>query len=537
MTPWLSSDPINTPKFLILIISGAICLGLLIQSFRVLLGENFQTRIPLILGGFFVFGLMVSFFSSKMDWREQLFGVSGRNTGLLTYLSLVSMLLAVTYLYSSNLLSKILVALVVSGLVSSSYGLLQVLNLDPINWQNPYNPVIGFLGNPNFQSSFLGISTVVLFNYMIRSSSGPFIRFLTFLGILLNVFVVYKSESQQGILVSILGIALVILGYLFLLRSKIYFLVFSTLFSLGIFVGIMGILEKGPLASILYKPSVTFRGDYWRAGIKMFSDNILTGLGIDSYGNYYRQYRDVAAVTRRGPEITSNAAHNVIIDLMANGGLLLVTPYLFLIAFTFWIFIRAIRVQPGNNSLVLVFSLWICYQSQSIISINQIALAAWGWVFMGLTIAVSLNVLNPKEASSGKNRPSKNKQSEHQIGASSIVVVFLAALIGFILGVLPLQASASQRSAIASGKTDAVIAAAYEKPLDPSRMNVLAAVLANYGYPDEALTLSKKTVEIFPLSYDAWRIISQLEVASLADKANALQKMRQLDPLNESIGK
>jgi hypothetical protein len=156
---------------------------------------------------------------------------------------------------------------------------------------------------------------------------------------------------------------------------------------------------------------------------------------------------------------------------------------------------------------------------------------------MGLTIAVSLNVLNPKEASSGKNRPSKNKQSEHQIGASSIVVVFLAALIGFILGVLPLQASASQRSAIASGKTDAVIAAAYEKPLDPSRMNVLAAVLANYGYPDEALTLSKKTVEIFPLSYDAWRIISQLEVASLADKANALQKMRQLDPLNESIGK
>jgi O-antigen ligase len=537
VTPWLSSDPINTPKFLLLTIAGAICYGLLIQNYRVLLGSSPESKVLLVLSGFFAFGLFASFLSSNLDWREQFFGVSGRNTGIISYLSLVSVLLAVVFFYSSNLFSRFLLMLVGSGLVSGAYGLLQLLSLDPINWQNPYNPVIGFLGNPNFQSSFLGISTVALFSYTISSGSRLNLRVLSGMGILLNSVVIYKSDSQQGALVLILGISLVTLGYLYALRAKIYFQLFSVLFSLGIFTGIMGILEKGPLASILYKPSVTFRGDYWRAGFKMFNENILTGLGIDSYGSYYRQYRDLAAVTRRGPEITSNAAHNVVIDLAANGGLLLVIPYLLLIVFTFWIFMRAIRVQSDNKSLILVFALWVCYQAQSIISINQLALAAWGWVLMGLTIALSLNTLNKTEPSSENKKLGKSKLPQNQTSASTVLLVFLSLIIGISIGALPLNASANQKNAITSGKTDSVIAAAYSNPLDPNRMNVLAAILANYSYPDEALKLSKKTVEIFPLSYDAWRIISQLDTASSSDKAKALQEMRRLDPLNETIGK
>lgn len=537
VTPWLSSDPINTPKFLLLSIAGAICSGLLIQNFRVLRGSNLESKILLVLCAFFVFGLLTSFFSSNLDWREQFFGVSGRNTGLLSYLSLVSILFAVVFLYSSNLFSRFLLMLVAAGLVSGAYGLLQLLSLDPINWQNPYNPVIGFLGNPNFQSSFLGISTVALFSYTITSSSRLSFRVFTGLGMVVNSVVIYKSDSQQGALVLILGISLVTLGNLYTSPSKIYFRLYSVLFPLGIFIGMMGILEKGPLASILYKPSVTFRGDYWRAGFKMFSENILTGLGIDSYGSYYRQYRDLAAVTRRGPEITSNAAHNVVIDLAANGGLLLVIPYLLLIIFTIWIFIRAMRVQSDNKSLILVFALWVCYQSQSIISINQLALAAWGWVLMGLTIAISLNTLIKTDQSAENKKLSKSKAPQNQTSASTVLLVFLSLVVGISLGALPLNASAKQKSAIMSGKTDSVIAAAYSNPLDPNRMNVLAAILANYSYPDEALKLSKKTVEIFPLSYDAWRIISQLDTASSSEKAKALQAMRRLDPLNETIGK
>ena len=537
VTPWLSSDPINTPKFLILTISGAICGGLLIQNYRYLTKGKLETKVLLILIGLFLFGLFCSFFTSKIDWREQLFGVSGRNTGLITYVSLVFILLAVIYFFTTILLARFQIALISSGLISGIYGLLQFLNLDPIGWQNQYNPVIGFLGNPNFQSSFLGVSTVALFGFAMQASTKVSYKMLAGLGILLNVLVIYKSDSQQGILVFILGISLITLGVLHTLRTKIYFRIFSFLLPLGVLIGIFGILEKGPLASILYKPSVTFRGDYWRAGLKMFTDNIFTGLGIDSYGNYYREYRDIAAVTRRGPEITSNASHNVVIDLAANGGLLLVVPYMLLIAYTCWIFLRALKVNSDSrSSLILVFTLWACYQAQSIISINQIALAAWGWILMGLTIGLSINIINKTDQPTENTKARKVKSTESQTSASSIVLVFCSAILGVALGVLPLNASATQRSAILSGKTDNVIAAAYKTPLDPGRMNTLTAVLANYGYPDEALIVAKETVSVFPTNFDAWQIISQLDTASLAEKTEALAKMRELDPLNETIG-
>ena len=59
VTPWLSSDPINTPKFLLLTIAGAICCGLLTQNYRVLRGSSPESKVLLVLSGFHR-GLMAS---------------------------------------------------------------------------------------------------------------------------------------------------------------------------------------------------------------------------------------------------------------------------------------------------------------------------------------------------------------------------------------------------------------------------------------------------------------------------------------------
>jgi hypothetical protein len=185
----------------------------------------------------------------------------------------------------------------------------------------------------------------------------------------------------------------------------------------------------------------------------------------------------------------------------------------------------------------LVFALWAGYQSQSIISINQIALATWGWTLMGLTIGLSIKILT--EESGIPNRISMQKKvvKTKAISASTVLVTFSFMISGTILGVLPLNASAKQKSAIQSGNTDTVIAAAYVAPLDPGRMNSIAAVLGNYGYPDEALKIAKRVSTIFPTNFDSWRIISELEISSKAEKENAIKIMKLLDPLNETIGK
>ena len=167
VTPWLSTDPINPPKFLLLTIMGAMCLGLLLQNVRLKLILSVEKKWLLAISAAFLASLLNAILASKIDWREQFFGANGRHTGLITYLSLLSILIAIVFYYSEDLLAKIVRALVFVGSLSSVYGLVQVMKLDPIGWQNPYSPAIGFLGNPNFQSSFLGMYSILLIYFLL----------------------------------------------------------------------------------------------------------------------------------------------------------------------------------------------------------------------------------------------------------------------------------------------------------------------------------------------------------------------------------
>jgi O-antigen ligase len=536
VTPGVSVDPINPPKLLILSILAGAYTGLLLLNRNLIALSYIKNKFLFFTVGLFILGLFVSFAASRINWKEQLFGAYGRNTGLLTYISLAFILIALVLFFTSDLLSNSIMVLTVGGVASSLYGFLQYLGLDPVSWGNLYNPIIGFLGNPNFQSSFIGISSVVLFHLMFHPNQKNSHKALYFAGFMFNLFVIYQSDSQQGFLILALGISIILLALLFPLKSKIYFWGVSFVLSIGATLSIFGFLQKGPFGTILYQPSVTFRGDYWRAGVKMFQENTLTGLGLDSYGSYYRQYRDFDAVTRRGPEITSDAAHNVFIDLFANGGLILGIPYVLLVFFTLRIFVRALKIESKNRSvLILVFALWTCYQAQSIISINQIALATWGWVLMGLTIGQSLQILSEGDAKSLTSAKNKPKSGSREVGAGTIVTTFLCAVFGFAIGVLPLSGSASERAAIQSGKVEKVLQSAFQNPRDPGRMNNLAAILGNYGHPDEALKIAKRTTYEFPTSFVAWRIVTQIGNASLQDKLEALERMRELDPLNPDL--
>jgi hypothetical protein len=40
-----------------------------------------------------------------------------------------------------------------------------------------------------------------------------------------------------------------------------------------------------------------------------------------------------------------------------------------------------------TRSLLRCFTAWTCYQVQSLISINQVGLALWGWILTGALIA------------------------------------------------------------------------------------------------------------------------------------------------------
>jgi O-antigen ligase len=82
-------------------------------------------------------------------------------------------------------------------------------------------------------------------------------------------------------------------------------------------------LNQGPLAAILYKESVSIRGYYWKAALKMFFAHPFTGVGVDNYGDYFKQFRAPEYSNTYGFSIGSTSAHNVVLQFFATGGILL----------------------------------------------------------------------------------------------------------------------------------------------------------------------------------------------------------------------
>jgi hypothetical protein len=189
-------------------------------------------------------------------------------------------------------------------------------------------------------------------------------------------------------------------------------------------------LQIGPLTSLLYKGSVSVRGYYWRAGIEMFMDNPITGVGLDRYGANFKQYREVEYPLTYGFNITSSNAHDLPIQLFATGGIFFGTSYLLLVGFIFYRGIVAIKSNIGNNQLLVtsIFSAWLAYQAQSIISIDNIGISVWGWLLGGAVVGLSANTASNSEKSIQNN----NKISSTKLVQPIISMSFMIAAIVFI---------------------------------------------------------------------------------------------------------
>ena len=357
---------------------------------------------------------------------------------------------------------------------------------------------------------------------------------------ILTIYVIKETDSQQGFLVLLGGIALVML--IWISKSKYSFLRYPSLIIglIGVALVTLGSINKGPLASLLYKLSVTYRGDYWHAGWKMTTEHPLLGVGLDSYGDWYRRTRTVAATLRRGPDVTSNAAHNVLLDLSSNGGFPLLVIYLAIVFMVIRAIVkvlkRATTFDPAISGLIAV---WFAYLAQSIISLNQLGLAVWGWVISGLIIGFEINSRD-KETEKIVSTPNRKGRNAKEIASSKVspktyMAMISGLVVGALLGLPPLVASSKYLSALKSSDVKKVEQAAYIWPLDPYRMGQVAISLANNKFQNEALVILKDGTEKFPDEYQMWRLLSEIPNATPEQVAEAKRQMKQLDPHNPDL--
>ena len=108
----------------------------------------------------------------------------------------------------------------------------------------------------------------------------------------------------------------------------------------------------------------------------MLMDKPFTGVGVDRYGAYFKQFREAGYSLKYGFDIGSSNAHNTFIQMFATGGVFVGLTYLLILVYVLRMGIRAAKHSTGDQQKVVIglLSAWIGFQAQSLISIDNIDL-------------------------------------------------------------------------------------------------------------------------------------------------------------------
>ena len=191
------------------------------------------------------------------------------------------------------------------------------------------------------------------------------------------------------------------------------------------------------------------------------------------------------------------------------------------------------RSQGFDAGFLGLVAGWVAFQAQSIISINQIGLALWGWVLSGLIIGYEINTRGTQVVAEKKT--GKNATKPAQSSAGSVMGMFVGLVIGVLVGMPPYLASAKYKSALETSNPTVIQEAAYIWPLDSSRLIQVSRTLNDNKLEKEGLSVAEDAVKRFPEKYEAWETLYLMNSATEAQKAQALAQMKRLDPLNPNL--
>ena len=380
-------DPVNLPKMFVVVFFAAIVAGL---SLPTLIGARKLTsgsqRVSLALSAIFLLGLLVSTIATDVKYTA-IFGEFHRNNGALTLFAAVMLAVGASLAFKGSNSQKPLKYLSILAFLLSFYGLLQFTGSDPINWNNQYNPIITTLGNPNFTSGMIGIASIATL-YLLITEKRVVFKVTYLAALVFALFIVVKSDSVQGLFAFLGGTAILLLVKAWQKNKSIGYLT-SWLALIGATPVILAVFNIGPLASALYQGTLKNRLDYWQAAWNMFQAHPIFGVGIDRYGEFYREY---AVQNQVAQGVFTNNAHNVYLQFLATGGLVLFIPMLLLFTYiTYLAFRGTYKGSPESRSLGGIYlALWLAFLILNLVTIDNIGVGIWLWIIGGIIIGRSV---------------------------------------------------------------------------------------------------------------------------------------------------
>lgn len=547
-----SADPFNTPKLVALLIIASLSMNYLFKYWQV--NSVQKNKIDLIfislLSFFLLSGVIAVVLSDSI--LVALIGETQRRNGFLAYIALSLVALTASRLITFNSSKNLFRISILTGVVFSFYGIIQMSGNDPVSWNNPYNSVIATVGNPNFASALMAVFSVLAFSILFIKNFSITFKMLAIICIAMSITAIVSSDSRQGLVSLAFAIAFFSSVYLYSTQRKRGWIVIS-LSTLTSILAIAGMLQKGPLAALLYKPSVSVRGFYWDAAIEMFKSYPLTGVGFDHYGYYFKELRSVDYSLRYGFDLTSTNAHNTLLQMFSTGGLFLGLSYLALVISTLIFGLKLVKDSDSNQRVLSLglLSAWIAFQAQSVISIDNIGISVWGWLLTGAIFGLA----SKKELQKNSIEQSKSpKISKNQITVLPFLISTVVLIPILILSVLLMRIENNTFTArnilenysVQADKNSAISQqllrlldqhSSYvldSKIADPNYKIQIAYDLFNSGRQQESIRVANELVKSNPrnlYALDAVALLSR-EIKDPTAEIKARKSIEKLDPWN-----
>jgi O-antigen ligase len=546
LTIWTKlEDPINLPKMFVLVLFAAITLGLVMPA--LLSAHKLSSReqkISLGLIGLLAVGLLISTVATDVKYTA-IFGEFHRNNGFLSYFSMIILMVAGSLAFNLKSANRYFTFFGGTGLLVTFYGILQGLGADPVGWKIDYNPFITTLGNPNFTSGFLGISGIAIL-YLVLDAKDRKYQVAYAFGLLANLYILWRSGSIQGVFGFLIGATVIILVKLWLI-SKRYGQIGLAGAVLAAAPVALAVLNIGPLASKLYQGTLRNRFDYWNAAVGMFKDHPIFGVGIDRFGEYYRQYAVQNQVVQG--QMTDNA-HSIYMQLLATGGLTLFIPYILLVLFTTFIGLKSLVNLQGEEKFKVgaVFGIWLGTIAINVVTVDNLGVGVWFWITGGVLIAVSSShqqreIVDPSQ----KDKTVKRKSTKNINTESLFPVTYVASFMFVILILVMLVPALGKSSMLYNFKNNAssyttetyvpaLVSEAQSANNDPQYLLQLANLALIQNAANEAFVMIDQVNKIDSRSYYG-NYFAAFALEALNKRSEAIkyrERLKELDPWNNS---
>lgn len=377
-------------------------------------------RWPLAAAGAFVVVMTLSAVIASPGVMGSIIGVRTRWGGLALYLACAGLFTVCATLPRRGI-RRVMVGIALAGGLIAIVATLQSLGAPILDGIGNQDGSPSTLGNINFSTAFVGASAGAMAWIALDPSFDKVLRIGGVVLFALSLVNVAFSLSFQGIPTLGTAALVVVVHHVWVTGGtwkKFGLPVLGVTALVGGALVIAGVLGTGPLSRLSEEKGVQLREGYWSSAANMMVDNPILGIGPGQYAYEFRQYRSFDDAANLELLLDNDAAHNIFLHHGASGGLLLLGAFLLLLTA---VAVRVIKgfMAPDTDRRLLAGALAVLagYLVQGMVSIDVSALAALGWISMGLVVAASHATLPaPSKRRAKKGRALANAHASRKPG-------------------------------------------------------------------------------------------------------------------------